>query len=373
MDALQSWFIFQDDRTYGPVNLHTLQHWAAHGNLSAEAKLGPASEGPWSPARDLAELELHWQVIDDSGASYHPCHILALRGEVENGNIQPFWKVVHLPSGEEYTLVDALCSALLDQNRILEEQLIALFAKVRNLETVGAEPAAAPKTGEMPKNQEDWSLLMRERDRCSKEADKWKRFYEDEMARNQTRETELAVQLEDLRDQLRKSTERVKSLERRRGQLEELMVNTPAPAQEGDRDLRQAYQELRMQLEQLLEALSLKDRELEAAAARLHQTEEQLKSEQARHQNERQREQELQKGVRDHLTRIEQAHRDLIRSYRDLNERMIRLRNQMEAPSLVSLNRGLAPTAASVLPPPPNSDAPTTTAPAPGRVKIKLT
>jgi len=375
MDTPQTWFVLQENRTYGPANLHTLQHWAARGNLSAEAKIGPAAEGPWTPARDLTELELDWQVIDDAGASYHPCHILALRGEVESGNIQPFWKVKHLPSGEEYTLVDALCSALLDQNRILEHQVAGLYAKVRNLETVGAEAAAAAKTGEMPNSPEDWSLLMRERDRSAKEAEKWKRFYDDEMARNQNRESELAVQLEDLRDQLRKSAERIKSLERRRGQLEELMVHPAGPVQEGgDRDLRQAYQEIRMQMELLLESLSLKDRELEVSAARLHQADEQLRTEQVRHQSEQRREQELQKAVRDQLTKVEQAHRDLIRSYRDLNERMIRLRNQLEAPSLVPLNRGRSDTYRAYDSPSLPPQAYDTASPAaPGRVKIKLT
>lgn len=374
-DPQKEWFVRLEDKTYGPVSFSTLHHWAAQGNLNAAAQLSPSREGPWSPAGDLQGLELDWQLEDEEGAKYHACHILALREEVAQGNIQPFWTVHHLPTGESYPLVDALCSALLEQNRILEEQLVKTYARMRDLETIGTE-APALVSGAAPKSQAEWSALMRSSDQHQKEAEKWKRIYEDEVSRNQAREAELGMQIEDLRDQLRRAGERVRSLERRRDQLEEMALGPDGQSVKSqDRELREAYQELREQMDQLFSSLHLKDQELESAWSRIRKAEEALKTERDRVAAERAASETRQQEARTHLIRLEQAHRDLTRAYRDLNERLIRLRNQTEAPNRIQLNRdaGNSTTALPRHAPLPAPSAETAAAPGPGRMKIKLT
>lgn len=351
-----TWHVRIEDKLHGPVDLHTLQHWAATGGITAWAQVAPAADGPWTPAAELDELEMHWQVIDDDGEKFHPCHVLALRGEVESGNIQPFWDVVHLPTGERYQVVDALCSALLEQNKIIEERLAR-----------HTPPATGAGAADTPG---DWTSLMRDLDQQKRDAEKWKRLYEDELERNQTRERELLNQIEELRGWQRKASERIKALERRRTQLEQInALPTADDVQGGDRDLHEVYQELRLQMDHLTQALELRNQQLESSREQLHESESALRHEREQRETERETEREQRAESDALLTRLEQAHIDLTRSYRELNERMIRMRNDLEAPTRIPLNRNDTPAAQPAKEPAPPPPEPARA----GRVKIKLT
>lgn len=372
------WFARVEDKVFGPVALHTLQHWAATGGITASVEItreskGKDPTGPWQPAGDLSDLSLEWQVQDPDGNAYDACHVLALREEVLEGRVQPFWDIIHLPTGERYQVVDALCSALLEQNQILEVKMADTLARLHNFEILGPTAEADP-LGDSEPSPDNWGEVMRARDQSAREAEKWKKFYDEELVRNRTREAELLAQIDELRAWQRKASERIKALERRRTQLEEASL-LPGAEQVGgqDRDLRRAYQELRMQLDQLTSALDLRRHEMEAAQDRLQEVDAQLVHEREARKQEVEREKTLRLEAREHLTRIEQAHIDLTRSYRDLNERMIRLRNSMEAPDRVPLQRDAAtesnkptqstPVTPDDVPPPP----------LPGKLKIKLT
>lgn len=353
-----TWHARIDGKTHGPVDLPTLQHWAATGGITAWTEVGGSPEGPWTPAADLDALEMHWQVMDEEGEKFHPCHVLALRGEVEAGNIQPFWDVVHLPTGETYQVVDALCSALMEQNKILEQRLAR-----------SAVPPPPSSGEDMPG---DWSTLMRELDHQKRDSKKWKRLYEDELERNQIRERELQNQIEELRGWQRKASERIKALERRRTQLEELNTLPEAgEVQGGDRDLREAYQELRVQMDHLVQSLELRNQQLESTRETLRGLEDTLRTERVQRADERDIDRSQRAETEAQLTRLEQAHIDLTRSYRDLNERMIRLRNEMELPTRIPLNRDAHPPAEEASP--EKTPSPPDTTSRTGRVKIKLT
>lgn len=349
-------FARAEDKTHGPVELATLQHWAASGGITAWTEVGPSAEGPWTPAAEMDALEMHWQVTDEDGEKFHPCHVLALRGEVESGNIQPYWDVVHLPTGETWQVVDALCSALLEHNKMLEQRLARY---------------AVPTPGETG-GDGDWTSLMRELDQQKQASEKWKRLYEDELERNQTREKELQDQTEELRAWQRKAAERIKTLERRRTQLEQVNALPEAEETRGeDRDLRGAYQELRMQMDHFVQSLELRNQQLEASREALRTVEDTLRAERRQRADERETERAQRTETEALLTRLEQAHIDLTRSYRELNERMIRMRNEMEPPTRIPLNRDDSA--------PAEKPAPDKSAPGPdaqersGRVKIKLT
>ncbi len=371
------WFVQTEEKVFGPAALHTLQHWAATGGVTASTGISRNEEGPWSPAGDMPELALEWQVMTPEGDAFDACHVLALREEVLNSQVEPFWEIVHLPTGETYQVVDALCSALLEQNQILEEQVAETLTRLHNLETIGPESPSTEKAESS--EDEDWGEVMRERDRLAREAEKWKRFYEDELERNQTREKELLAQNDELRAWQRKAAERIKSLERRRAQLEQAAMLPGARDVAGeDQDLRHAYQELRVQLDQLMESLELRNRQIESAKEQIEEAEAHLRRERESRKEEVAREKALQEDAAAHLNRLEQAHVDLTRSYRDLNERMIRLRNQMEAPSKVSLSRDNGGEPPETPPgdkgkTPPSAKSGDPAAPKPGKLKIKLT
>jgi hypothetical protein len=359
-----TWYARIADEQFGPVALTTLQHWASTGSLHGGCEVAPSPDGPWQSAAEVPALQMEWQIIHPQGDPYELCHILSLRTEMESGEVEPDWEVVHLPTGERHPAVNALCSALIAQNHILEKQLVADFVRIRDLETVGTATQATEGV-ETSAPAENWSEHMRERDQFAREAAKWRQLYDEAQETMTARETAWEAERDELKEWGRKSTERIRALERRRNQLEEMQNLVSARAASGeDPDLRQAYQELRLQLDHLMESLDLRNRQLESVQIRLSESEEELKLERSRRTEEREREQALREEALTQLNRIEEAHRDLTRAYRDLNERMIRLRNQMEAP---------APVAAAQIPAAPPSAPPSQAPAAPGKVKIKLT
>ncbi len=330
MDPQEEWFARVQDQVYGPVPFGTLQHWAAQGSITAEAVVGRSAEGPWLPAGDLDGLDLHWQLLHPEGEPFFPCHILALRQEMAEGRIGLDWRVTYLPTGEAFQLVDAMCSALLDQNRILEERLDDAVKHISDLET-GVAPALPTEEGEVSQSQ--WQAILRDRDHQDREATKWRRFYDDEIGRNQAREAELQQQTDELRAWQRRASERIKALERRRAQLEGLLMAPAADDVAGnDRDLRSAYQELRQQMDHLVESLDLRTHQWEAAREELRDVEARVRLERGSLEESVARERDLSQQTQRQLTRLEQAHADLTRSYRELNDRLIRLRNQLEGP-----------------------------------------
>lgn len=382
-DSLSSkqWFARIDGQQFGPVALTTLQHWASIGSLIGSGEIAESPDGPWQPAYELPELQLEWQIIYPEGDPYELCHILSLRTEMESGEVEPDWEVIHIPTGESYPAVHALCSALIAQNHILEKTLVDNFVRIRDLETVGSAKNNTEEA-ETTTPSENWGEHMKERDQFAREAAKWKQLYEENRITLDARENAWEAEREDLKEWGRKSAERIRALERRRNQLEEMQNLVKTREVSGDDpDLRQAYQELRLQLDHLMESLDLRNRQLESVNIRLTESEEELRMERSRRVEEREREQSLREEALSQLSRIEEAHRDLTRSYRDLNERMIRLRNQMDAPAPVASPQipGSASAKSSGTPTRPAPAVPASALPAqatdtaPGKVKIKLT
>lgn len=121
-----TWYIQTQGEPEGPVSLAELKRLACRGVILGDALLSSTGAEPWQPAAAIQELELEWSVQPEQGDPPPACHALALRGWVESGEVQPYWSILHLPSGEMYNVVDTLCSALLTQNKILETRLEAI-------------------------------------------------------------------------------------------------------------------------------------------------------------------------------------------------------------------------------------------------------
>jgi predicted nucleic acid-binding Zn-ribbon protein len=310
----------ESEEPAGPAHLSTLKHRAALGEIDGTTLIAKSAEGPWATADHLKALELDWKIEDKDGNAFPVCHVLALRGKVERGEVQPFWEIFHLPSGEDYQVVDALCSALLEQNRLLEARL------------QGDLPGVLPTTEEGEDDADPRELRIR-RDQAMREAAKWKRLYDDEISRNRDREEELLRQIEELRAWQRKAAERIKALERRRGQLEELMKKAPSiTGGNEDRDLSRAYQELQLQLEHLIDSLHLRARELEVARDENRELSLRFSQTRADLEASLESQREIHADTLEQLSKLEQAHTDLIREYRGLNHRFVQLRNRKSTP-----------------------------------------
>ncbi|MGA0369599.1 MAG: hypothetical protein ACO3N7_09135 [Kiritimatiellia bacterium] len=117
------WYVKSGEQVLGPFSPAELIQQACMGKILGDSELSASATGPWLKAEALESLELEWQVTPEGEPPLPCCHVMALRSWVESERVQPYWDILHLPSGEVYNVVDALCSALLAQNRILEERL----------------------------------------------------------------------------------------------------------------------------------------------------------------------------------------------------------------------------------------------------------
>lgn len=132
-------YLQTDTGPEGPYSLADLKKRACHGVLVGTSLLSESAEGPWEPASGMPELELEWVVVPENGTPFPPCHALALRDWVQSGEVQPYWTIQHLPTGESYDVVDTLCSALLTQNKVLEVQVQAFAPALEAHKEQGVE------------------------------------------------------------------------------------------------------------------------------------------------------------------------------------------------------------------------------------------
>ncbi|MDF3131181.1 hypothetical protein P0Y35_18370 [Kiritimatiellaeota bacterium B1221] len=349
------WYVKAEDGALGPFSPQELIQQACMGQIVGTDELSAKTEGPWLTAESLEALELDWQVKPEEGDPLPRCHVLALRNWVEEEKVQPYWDITHLPSGEVYDVVDALCSALLAQNHLLEERL-----------STSAHPVSSDHPSARGQD------LQIELDHSKKEATKWQRLYEDEIKRNESREQELLQDNETLRAWQRKAAERIKALQRRQATLDESrqLPNASGPLS-GDKDLASAYEELKLQMTHLLDSLQLKSRQLDEAREQNRELTLQIRSARKEAEEKVDRVSELHEDTLDQLNKLEQAHVHLSRSFRELNDRLIQLRNQNPSPARTPVQTSApkaeaAPKpAAAQTPPPPEKPG--------GPVKIKMT
>ena len=351
---MTQWYVKNDSGVLGPFHAQDLLQQACIGALVGEDELSANPKGPWLKAETLASLEMDWQVRPENADPLPRCHVLALRNWVEEEVVQPYWDILHLPTGERYDVVDALCSALLAQNHALEDRMTLLSGKSEN--------TVAESNVEL--SHQDIRIQM---DHAKKEAAKWQRLYDDEIKRNESQEQELGQDNASLRDWQRKASERIKALERRQVTYDETRLNANALEDfAGDRDLAQAYQELQLQTSHLLESLQLKSRQLDEIREQAKELKLALRLERQQAEEKVDRVSQLHEDTLDQLNRIEQAHTHLTRSYRELNDRLIQSRNQMDRSPQAP--KATAPVS------PPAAPAPTPVANKPdGPVKIKMT
>jgi len=334
-----NWFVKTEKEVLGPFTPFDLLQQACIGKLLGTSELSANPQGPWLKAETLDSLEMEWQVTPENGDPLPRCHVMALRTWVEDETVQPYWDILHIPSGESYDVVDALCSALLSQNRWLEERLAS---------TPASEPA--PDTENLSTQE-----LYIQMDSAKKQSTKWQRLYEEEVQRNESHEEMLLADNEKLRAWQRKAAERIKALERRQTTLDETRGNSGnLESFSGDHDLAMAYQELNLQLTHLLDSLDLKSRQLDESREQVRELKAELRQE--RHQAEEKvdRVSELHEDTLNHLNEIEQSHIQLTRSYRDLNDRLIQLRNQEPGTPAPQKTTPSAPKAAETPKPTPS-------------------
>lgn len=356
-----SWYLRKADQTiYGPVSFDILRRWAADGRIVSEDHVSE-DEVTWRPAPDLASLEMDWFIDLPEGQSYGPLHLMALAELVRDGTIVAANRVTHRPTGLSHALCDVLLPPLAEHAAALQDALDARAApapasdegparyEAERAARARAEEALAEQARQHEERVQDLQGRLAGLEAKAADGAAWQARYEAEHAARTRAENEKAGQ-----DRERDAREQAL-----RGQVEELEARVraaeaappPSPAPIGGpslagvdvASLRQSYNDLNRNYERLLEQLRDKQEELKAAVAQRAQAEANLQDKTfAMDDNLAQARAEAD-DLRERLAKIEQTHADIVRAYRELNDRHIRLRQQTEGQQAPATGDAAAP------------------------------
>lgn len=280
-----SWYLRNSDQAvYGPVELDALKEWARQGRIRPDDHLSQDRQ-TWTPAPALAELGMAWLIDLGDGERFGPVHELALAEMVREGSIPADTLVQHVTDG-----------------RISQLAAIALPA------VLALPPPVAPPDPELARLR---NALKESDARIVELVKQAARPADDEAPR--------------LRQALTKAEERIAELETKHHAVANLEL---ADGAVDSATLLQSFRELSQNYDRLLGKLNTKSDELTAALAAHARASKQLESQVTAAQDNAQKDRRETEALRVRYVELEQAHVEVVRAYRDLNDRYIRLRQQ---------------------------------------------
>jgi hypothetical protein len=264
----------RDGRVFGPVDISTLQRWASEGRVTPDDLLSE-DEQTWTAAPDVQALAMDWMVELEDGGRYGPIHLLALRDFLKDGTVPPDARLSHKNGRETHAAGEALLAALLERNHQLEEK-----AARRTAHGEGEPPEVVTQLQQALKD------LAAEKDRIEQEF----RAY--------------------------------------RQQMEAAPVEESGGERQTTVALMNAAHDLSRNYDLLLRQFQDKAQELQAALETKAAVEQDAEEHMRRMEEALHRERLEAQQARRRLAELEQAHFELVKSYRDMNDRLIRLRQE---------------------------------------------
>lgn len=280
-----NWYLRKADKTiYGPVDADVLRRWAADGRVLPDDEVSTDQQA-WRPAPELAELEMDWLVTLAGEQRVGPLHALAFAELLREGAVSAQNIATHRQSGQALPLGELLLPLLNERCAALQQAY---------------EDALQKATGDA-------------------DAEKVVRTDADvEAIRQRAQEDVRAMQLK-----LEAAEARVRQLETAPPPVRTDVL--PADA------LRESHQELSRNYERILVQLRIREEELKHALDARAQAERSVAEQLAPLQERAARAESEAADARRELAELEQTHQDIVRAYRELNDRYIRLRQQTEA------------------------------------------
>ena len=385
----ETWHLRKPDgAVYGPVALDLLCAWAADGRVAPDDQVS-ADQVDWQPAPTLTALEMEWVAQLTNGELLGPVHLLALRDAWQADLIAPRTPVVRRRTGQSHDLADTLVSALVLQDERQRARLADLAARVEQLEAERADaqsaaaaalseadtlrtdlrarglelttlaarieelevlraapspvapapppaPAAAPTAEPPSPAAADWRAQQCERYEAEREAQRWKRLYESDAAAHLRHQQEAEVTQRALRTDLLAAQRELESLRKRVRAADATPPQTAvAPATPGQLDaasLADMVRRLTRNYHAMTEQAERSAEELEQARARLTELESGRTDQDAAARLAAQAE-ELA-TVRAKLAELEETHRGVLKEFRDLHDRHLRLVQARDAGKL---------------------------------------
>lgn len=317
------WYLLKDGgAVYGPVPVGVLRQWAADGRVAPEDSVS-GDQKTWIAAPNLADLEMDWMVELDGGALYGPLHVQSARALAADGAVPAHARIIHKKTGEARPLAEPPAPAAPAPTRV-------------------PVPEAAPRAAARPAEpRAEWREIAESKDQFEKEARKWKKMYDDERESGLKKEAALNERVEELRKSELAVRMKLEQVERKLSHVENSYKLLRQVTETGDPESRMAQlsaimessQELTERYDSLVQQLTAKNTEIQSLLESRAQAEKAAGEQIKQMEQVAQREREEADLARKRAAELEEAHLQLVKTYRDLNERFIRLRETQGAPA----------------------------------------
>ncbi len=301
------WVKKGDGATYGPVDLAKLCAWAQSGRIAPDDEVSSDGEG-WAPAPGMTELEMDWLIEFPGGETFGPLHRQVIEDMSKDGTLEDGTHMVHRSTGQR-----------------------------RLLETGPAAPGAAPDEGAGGAQPPSFKTLAQERDQWEREAQRWKRLYEEEHSQSRQAEQEAADRQRALRDEALALRAGLEAAQRDVERLQQFQAE--AGDASGDAALVQAYHEMSRGFETLSRNYSAKLAEIQNSQDRVEEAHRDYEERIRYLDDQLRREREEANAARRRLAEFEESYLTVVHSLREMNDRYIRVREKA-GPSAEELASG---------------------------------
>lgn len=336
---MMSWYLRKDNgKLYGPVSLDELKSWVAFGRIAPDDQVSQDRE-TWMYAANLDALQMDWVLRFPDGTEYGPLHVMSLREMLEDGDVDPMTPVSHKESQEVRRVWELVLTAVLKLNVRLQASVDELTDQLSSAEqhlmeksSTGQDSVEADSS-----SRQEWTSLQTALAEREKEIARWKALYEDIRSRSEA--DELAHE-EESRRLSKEQLELTGENERLRLKLVQAEKRLQAFQQSDTSShnldgVTAAYHELAAAQNVLSDQMLEKSAEIAKLLESRRQVELQAERSVQSMSDRLHREQEEADAARRRYAEIEESHLDLVRSYRELNDRYIRLRQERGNPEFI--------------------------------------
>lgn len=379
-----------DGSVFGPVDDDIVVQWAREGRIVPGDALS-SDNAEWIEPSSVDALGLDWFIPLNDGEPYGPVHALVLSDFINDGSLGLDDTVAHKTTRDVRRVCEVLTPALQRYAASLRDTLIEEQSRTEKLATPSSGPDAA-KTADLLRSQlaiARQSLTDRDaeieklRQQFAEQQTLARKLADDLAARTATTENlrgddiktlerfrAEAKSLRALADEREKEILRLKqtidtqtSQESKieaelRARIKELQASelTLLKTLESEREktakterktasgavttggsdyasIVQSYDDLSKNYDLLMEQFAAKSSDLATAYAAAEKLKKEFEDRLARLEETLKTERADATTARARLSKSEEAHLELVRSYRDLNDRYVRYRQKMESPA----------------------------------------
>lgn len=350
---MQEWYVKKEDESvYGPISVNELTSWSAEGRISPEDRIS-TDKIEWVAPREKPELHMDWTLELEDGSTFGPIHLLAFTDFVAAGEIDLATEIKNIRHDVTYQLGKVLLPALAESNNSLRDSASRLAFELDQARQSSSEaeptpttPATVPVELETEKpEREDRPETVKHASDAMKKAEHWETLYRQETEKAEEIERELRENTRQLQSELLELTTELDEVKTRLANQEKVNAEYEKFSELADSDSDDRISVLKGQFKHLLDTYNQissqyehLSKHTEEQAAEL----EELRTVQASLQQradkrvadmtaEMQHEREKADKARAKLSSFEKNYTELLRSYREMNDKLVKLRQKVQS------------------------------------------